>query len=263
MEQARLTGAAGRLELIRTTEIISRHLPPAPAVVADVGGGPGRYSVWLAEAGYRVHHRDIVPLHVEQATAATRHLPLVDTAVADAGALDLADGSVDAVLLLGPLYHLPRRADRIAALVEARRVVRPGGPVFVATISRWAARLHAVLAERIYDRIPGALDALRTSERTGVLQPLFEGGFTGNTHRPGQLRAEIAAAGLKCIDLVSVEGPAALLSDLGERLDDAVDAAVVLDIVRAVERIPEVIGVGPHLLATACAEGRSERGRPP
>jgi hypothetical protein len=51
-------------------------------------------------------------------------------------------------------------------------------------------------------------------------------------------------------DLVSVEGPAFLLSDLAGRLDDPLDRAVVLDAARAVERVPELLGLGPHLLAT-------------
>ena len=51
---------------MRTRQIIARHLPPPPATVADIGGGPGRYSVWLATLGYRVLHRDVVPLHVDQ-----------------------------------------------------------------------------------------------------------------------------------------------------------------------------------------------------
>lgn len=59
-EQGRLTEAFGRLEFERTKEIILRHLPPPPAVVADIGGGPGRYSLWLAGLGYHVVHRDLV-----------------------------------------------------------------------------------------------------------------------------------------------------------------------------------------------------------
>jgi hypothetical protein len=54
-------------------------------------------------------------------------------------------------------------------------------------------------------------------------------------------------------DLVSVEGPAFLLGDLAERLDDPVARAVVLEVARAVERVPEPLGIGPHLLATAVA----------
>ena len=60
------------LEFARTKELLLRHLPPAPARVLDVGGGPGAYAVWLAELGYDVHLVDPVPLHVEQAAAVAR-----------------------------------------------------------------------------------------------------------------------------------------------------------------------------------------------
>ena len=114
-ERDRLAAGHGVLEFVRTTEIVLRHLPPAPARVADVGGGPGRYALWLAELGYEVEHRDLMPLHVRQVEddAVARGVRL-RTAVGDARDLDLGDASVDAVLLLGPLYHLRRRADRSA-----------------------------------------------------------------------------------------------------------------------------------------------------
>ena len=67
-EQDRLT-AANRLELLRTQELLERSLPPAPAAILDVGGGPGVYAAWLAERGYDVVLIDPVPLHVEQARA--------------------------------------------------------------------------------------------------------------------------------------------------------------------------------------------------
>ena len=100
-ERERLTDGRGDLEFTRTTEIVQRRLPEAPAVVADIGGGPGRYSLWLASRGYRVEHRDLMPLHVEQLTADMAGMPGIRTAVGDARELDLADASVDAVLLLG------------------------------------------------------------------------------------------------------------------------------------------------------------------
>jgi len=62
-------------------------------------------------------------------------------------------------------------------------------------------------------------------------------------------------AGLAIADLVSVEGPAFLLADLAERLDDPAARAVVLDSARALERVPELLGIGPHLLATAIRAG--------
>jgi SAM-dependent methyltransferase len=258
-ERDRLAVGGRRLEFIRTTEIVLRRLPAAPAVVADIGGGPGRYALWLAELGYQVEHRDLIPLHVQQLAAETAGLGKVRTTVGDARELDLADASVDAVLLLGPLYHLRARPDRVRALAEARRVVRPGGPVFAAALSRWAPRVSGELRERLYEGYPHIRELSGDVERTGVLPPLHPGSFSGFCHRPQQLRRELRAAGLTVADLVSVEGPAFLLGDLSERLDDPVAREVVLDTARAVERVPEMLGIGPHLLATGVRLAPTDR----
>ena len=250
-ELGRLDEPRGQLEFERTKEIVRRHLPPPPAVVADVGGGPGRYALWLAELGYQVVHRDLMPVHVEQLSRAAGGSIRIDSAVADARELDLADESADAVLLLGPLYHLERRADRLRALTESRRIVRHGGPVFTAAISRWAARMDGILRLRLYETFRDAEGELAALERTGLLPPFGPGSFCGFTHRPRQLRAELVASGFHVIDLVSVEGPAYLLDDLPERLADADARRVVLETARALERVPELMGIGPHLLATA------------
>lgn len=260
-ELTRLAESRGQLEFERTKEIILRHLPNPPAVVADIGGGPGRYSLWLAQLGYQVLHRDLMPLHVSQLREATGGNPRIQTAVGDARQLDLADESVDAVLLLGPLYHLDRRGDRVRALAQAQRIVRRGGPVFAAAISRWATRMDAVLRLRVYERLPGAEAEMEAIERTGRLPPFYPGSFCGYLHRPGQLRAEVAAGGLQVIDLVCVEGAAYLLDDLGERLCDDGARRVVMETARALERVPELLGVGPHLLVTA--RGREEGGTAP
>jgi SAM-dependent methyltransferase len=252
-ERDRLSAGRGLLEFTRTTEIILRFLPAAPALVADIGGGPGRYALWLAGLGYRVEHRDLMPLHVRQLSQDAGGLAGLRTAVGDARELDLADASADAVLLLGPLYHLRRRADRIRALAEARRVVRPGGPVFVAAISRWAPRIDGVLWSRLYEAYPDLPELVVDVERTGQLPPFGPGSFSGFCHRPRQLAAELRDAGLAVADLVSVEGPAFMVPDLAERLEDQGARAVVLDTARALERVPELLGIGPHLVGTGIA----------
>ena len=252
LERARLDSPAGVVELERTKEILGRHLPPPPAVVADIGGGPGRYALWLAALGYHVRHRDIVALHVEQLRAeAGAWRGQIDTAVGDARALDLPDGCVDAVLLLGPLYHLAARRDRLRALGEAARIVRPGGVVFAAAVSRWAPRLDGVLRLRLDREFPSADDDLKGVERTGRLAPLFPGSFSGYCHRPGQLRAEARAAGLDVVAVVGVEGLSNFLADLAARLGDPDGRRVVLESARAVEAVPELLGASPHLLAVA------------
>jgi len=141
--------------------------------------------------------------------------------------------------------------DRLLALREAGRVVRPGGVVHVAAISRWATRLHGILLER-FDRVhPQLLDMVDEMEWSGRLEPVHAASFTGYAHVPDELRDEIARCGLALESLVAVEGPGFLLGDLAERLDDPDDRRLLLDTLRAVEAVPELLGVGPHLLATA------------
>lgn len=250
-ERDRLSTARGRLEFERTCEVVLRALPPAPAVVADIGGGPGRYTLWLASLGYQVEHRDLMSLHVSQLAADATGLSGVRTAVADAREIDLPDASVDAVLLCGPLYHLVEEAERSRALRESARILKPGGVLFAAAISRWAARLDGILGERIYREYPVSMLVIDEAERTGIFPPLFEGAFTSYSHRPCDLRAELTAAGLEVADLVSLEGAAFLLGDLEDRMADPVDREIVLGTARALERVPELSGIGPHLLATA------------
>src|SRR5574339_266020 len=67
-ESSRLQRQESELELLRTRDILIRNLPPAPANVIDVGGGPAVHSYLLASLGYHTHLVDLVPKHIEQAT---------------------------------------------------------------------------------------------------------------------------------------------------------------------------------------------------
>jgi ubiquinone/menaquinone biosynthesis C-methylase UbiE len=252
LERDRLSGGQGALEFARTRTLLERYLPEPPAVVADVGGGPGRYAVWLAERGYRVHLIDPVPLHVEQARAAAGGRPgavLASAEVGDARALRLPDASADAVLLLGPLYHLPERADRLQALVEARRVCRRGGVVIAAAISRFASTLDGLRAGYLEDPSFAAVAAgdLRDGRHRN---PTGDAAYftTAYFHRPEDLAAECAEAGLSHEATLAVEGAAWLLPDLDARLADERRRAVLLAALAALETEPTLLGVSAHLL---------------
>ena len=83
------------------------------------------------------------------------------------------------------------------------------------------------------------------------LFPLEPGAFSGYCHRPAELRREVREVGLTVVEMQSVEGIAFALSDLEERLADPRGREVVLEAARVLGRVPELLGIGPHLLATA------------
>ena len=123
-----------RLEYVRTLELLDRHLPPPPGRIVDVGGGTGVYAVPLVERGFEVRVIEPIERHVDQVTetARRRNLRGLTSEVGDARDLSGVTVGADAVLLLGPLYHLTEASERVNALAEARRIVRPGGVVVAA-----------------------------------------------------------------------------------------------------------------------------------
>ncbi|HUQ82173.1 MAG TPA: class I SAM-dependent methyltransferase [Gemmatimonadaceae bacterium] len=255
LERDRLASGVGALELARTQALLERYLPPAPATIADVGGGPGRYAVWLAERGYDVALVDPVPLHVEQARAAARALTdpsRLTATVGDARSLDMPNACAQAVLLLGPLYHLSDRGDRVLALEEARRVCRPGGRVIAAAISRFASTLDGMRAGYLDD--PAFASVAASDRRDGRhFNPTNDPAYftTAYFHRPEELADECSAAGLVHEATVAVEGPAWLLPDLDARLADVERRRVLLDALAAIETEPTLLGASAHLLTIA------------
>jgi SAM-dependent methyltransferase len=254
-EESRLDRGVFLLEGLRTRELIERHAPAAPATVFDIGGAAGAYALWLAAAGYSVHLIDATPRLVEEAQrrSAASARPLTSCRVGDARALDdVSDASAEIVLLLGPLYHLTDAADRARALTEAARVLKPGGCLFAAAISRWASALDGLRGDRFQD--PQFATIVEGDLRDGIHRnptgnPVYF--TTAYFHRPDDLRAEVVAARLHVEGVFGIEGPGWLFADIDDRLADPRRRADLLRIARALESEPSLLGISPHLLAVA------------
>ena len=253
-EEDRLEQDAFALEGLRTRELIERHARRPPAAVLDVGGAAGVYALWLADAGYTVHLVDPVPRLVAEAQrrSAARPRPLASCRVGEARALDFPDQSADMVLLLGPLYHLTEAVDRARALSEARRVLKPGGQLFAAAISRWASALDGLARDLFQDpRFTAIVERdLREGQHRNPTERV-DYFTTAYFHRPDELRAELVGAGLVLEGLYGVEGPGWLLSDVTARLADPRRRDDLLRVARLLESEPSVLGLSAHLLAVA------------
>jgi len=251
-EERRLEAGIGELERIRTQAIITRHLRPAPGKILDVGGGPGVYARWLAELGYDVELIDPVPRHV---SLAEQSLAEIETGrgramIGDARDLEFSDESQDAVLLLGPLYHLPESSDRLRCLAEAFRVLRPGGSLIAAALSRFASLMDGFARELVRD--PQFVSLLKRDLEDGrhsnpTTNPVYF--TTAYLHRPEELAAEVAGSGFTSIELIGVEGPFWCMPSFGSLWAEDSTRALMLTLLDRVEGEPTLLGSSAHILA--------------
>jgi len=253
-EWERLSAGQGELERLRTEAILARYLPPAPASIFDVGGGAGVYAFPLAEQGYQVHLIDPVELHVEQARshAAASGIALASITMGDARQMDIPSGSSDALLLLGPLYHLVENSDRLRALREARRVLKNQGVLFAAAISRFASLIDGLARGFFQDtefRNIVAADLASGQHRNPTKDPRYF--TTAYFHRPEELAAEVRGAGFDDVEVLAVEGPAWSAARLGEAWDDPVQRQSLMEFLALIEREPSTLGASAHLIAVA------------
>jgi ubiquinone/menaquinone biosynthesis C-methylase UbiE len=235
-----------RVEYAITLRALAEYLPKPPAALLDIGGGPGRYAIELARQGYDVTLADFSASELALARNRAREAH-VSLNIFECDARDLsqfADESFDAVLMMGPLYHLLDAGDRCTAILEAKRVLRPGGRFFAVYISRTAVlRFWAK-----YDPMRVADDRARYEEhlRTGEVRDNF--GFTDvYVAHPGEITPVMEAAGFTTLDLVSCEGVISMIREkVNELTGDAWETWVSINY--RLGRDPSNHGTAEHLL---------------
>jgi len=249
-EAGRLESKFFRWEKVRTLDLLNRFLPPVPALVLDVGGGAGAYAFPLADKGYAVDLIEPVPLHIEQARrrAALSHCAPRSFQVADARAIPCRDGTADAVLFFGPLYHLTDSNDRIKAIREARRVLRGGGVLLAVAISRFASALDGIGRGLIRD--PEFVRIMKQDLKTG--QHRNETGnpdyfTTAYFHRPDEFRMELVEGGFPEVRLCAIEGP---LWTVPESTTAEQREALIVTM-RSLESETALIGASAHFMGVA------------
>jgi len=252
-EDDRLKSGFGQLEFERTKTIVQRFLPLPPAVVADVGGGTGPYSFWLASLGYEVHLIDLSTRLVQvckirmQANPSDAGPRTVE--VGDARSLWLSDASCDAVLMLGPFYHLTERDDRIRAARESHRVLKSGGYLFAATITRVASLIDALSRDLLGDAaflsiVKTDIEMGRHRNPTDDISYFTDAFF----HLRAEIRVEVEAGGLEVVAQLPIEGLGILATDFESFWPDSRKRTTLLDMVARAEGIDEVNGASAHYM---------------
>ncbi len=239
------------LEKIRTKDLILRHITKTQSTILDIGGGAGAYSFWLHDKGHEVHLIDATPLHIEQAKtiADETNKKLAVMAVGDARSLNYNDCTFDVVLMLGPLYHLTDKADRIKALTEANRVLKENGFLIAVGISRYASMFDGFFYNLVADNDFVSImnrDLEEGQHRNPTEKSYFTTAFF---HHPNELKDEINEGNFRDVKLLSIEGFAYYLPDLADRLDSENNRELLLQTLRKIESEPSLIGSSPHIMA--------------
>ena len=239
------------LEFAIVRAYLDRYLPPPPARILDIGGGPGRYATLLAQRGYDITLLDISTASVTWAQEQFTQLGVSDHARAELGdARDLSrvpTASYDAALVFGPLYHLTDPAERRQTVAEARRIIRSGGALFTMLLTRAAAIYEG------FNRWPeGILD------RPGV-QRLLTTGSTFNFERdphdfehvyfatPAEIYPLHHDLNLRTLAVVGCEGMLGGRRDALQRLSPDLQAAWI-DLILQVCEDPSLHGAAERLL---------------
>ena len=264
-EAARLEGYSP-VEYAITLRYLARNVPEG-AAVADAGVGVGHYSEFLARRGCRI---ELIDVSENLLRAARERLERAGLAARIAGVhhasatdLPLSDAAVDAVLLLGPLYHLRERAERERAVAEAARVLKPDGILLAAGINRLSFL-------RDMFRSPDAFTQAFFGDGfaaagSAFARELGQGGFvteflsTGNLDprhappigyahltTPAEFR-ELLAPGFEELALMGVESFTAPWQDLFA-CKSPEEAQAWLDVVEATGAAPDGLAYSDHFL---------------
>ena len=223
--------------------------------ILDNGAGPGKYSLKLAEEGYRVTLSDLTPHLVELAKLKAKEYGLIDQFDGfyemDARNLsELGNEQFDAALMLGPLYHLQQEVSRIEAVKELYRVLKKNGVVFVAFMPRVKHMVQSLMFPENW--LPNnTVDAIQKFTETGCFNHADKGRFTGAFfYRVKDIEPFMQSNGFKTITLIG-SNIGGIISNhqwnyWREKEEGEFEKIVNLMIEHASD--PSLLGVSSHLL---------------
>ena len=227
---------AARVEFLTTVRYIEKYLTPN-AKILDVGAGAGEYSLYFSKKGYQVSALELAEANINAFRAKIRSDDTID--LAQGNALDLSrydKGAFDAVLLMGPLYHLHNEADKLRCIEEAKRVCKPDGKIFFAFISNDIVILTMQQCQEDY-LMNG--DYNKETFRLDDFPFVF--------HTVDQSRALLSKAGIQISHEIAADGASELLQDLVNSLDEPSYRQYLKYHFYICEK-PEFLGVSNHLL---------------
>ena len=261
-EYNRLRTDIGLIEFERSKEISLENLPTPPAAIYDIGGAYGEYSWWLASLGYEVHLFDLSETNIKMSKKLAKEYPgcsLAASEVCDARKVPRADNSADAVLLMGPLYHIMEYTERINAVKECHRLLKTDGLLFFAALTPFSVLLDKLSVYspngKSYLENPDFLAMVERELKDGThINPnkeVYSGLGSSHLHTAKALKAELSAGGFFDTVVHGVMGGAWLANNIDELWKNEKSRNALMNTVRMLDTHEEIIGLSCHLLAVS------------
>lgn len=256
----RLRTGIGLIEFERTKELLLENLPAPPAVIYDIGGAYGEYAWWLTSLGYEVHLFDLSETNIRMSALLADEYhgcTLASAEVSDARNIPRVDSTADAVLLMGPLYHITDYDERIAALKESCRLLKKGGILFAAALTPYSVLLDKLTVyspdNSSYLENPDFIAMIERELKDGChINPdkkRYSGLGTSHLHTAKALKAELCSGGFPNAEVHGVMGGAWLAHDIDAIWENDAAKETLMRTVRLLDAHEEIIGLSGHLLA--------------
>jgi S-adenosylmethionine-dependent methyltransferase len=237
-----------QLEHDLTWRYLDEYLPSSGSIL-EIGAATGKYTLELARRGYTLTAVDLSAALLEECRKALVAEGLegqVTLVVADARDLaQVAERGFDAVLLMGPLYHLVREADRKAALAEASGRLRPGGILVSAFISRFG--ILGDLLKNLPDWIEKQAEVRWLLEKGQRPDDAPAGGFRGYFARVAEIAPLHESLGFETLALAGIEPGISADDESYNRLEGR-QRQLWLDLLYEMSTESSILGASRHLL---------------
>jgi len=237
-----------QLEHDLTWRYLEKYLPSQGSIL-EVGAATGRYTLPLAKRGYTLTAVDMSAALLEECRkrlAAEGLQKQVRLVVADARDLgDVTEKEFDAVLLMGPLYHLVVEADRKRALKEAFVRLRKGGIITSSFISRFGI-MGYLLRDRP-DWIEEQAEARSLLEKGRRPDDFPRGGFRGYLAQASEIPPLHEEIGFETLAMAGVE-PAISADDESYNKLQGRQRRLWLDLLYEISAQKSIIDASRHLL---------------
>jgi len=251
-EDTRLQIGLGPLEFERNKILIGQYTSGRPLEIADIGGGTGHYASWLARMGHKVTLVDPIARHLDKAKRKPGNFACI---LGEARDLPFSPSCFDLVILHGPLYHLQDQKERLSAIRETRRIIRPGGNVLGFAITHAASTIAALQTGIIHDA--GIFEMCRTALLSGEHQaPEEKSGLLSSAyyHHPEELMEEFSNSSFIINGLFAVEGMAWLDRNFFQSWNDPIRKNKLLELVRLTEQDHALMCMSPHVMISVSPE---------